>query len=209
MSHHYNASKNYYYVDRVLRLNCYEYLYKLFNKASSPTKELSEVYGIYKYLIKYFDIKDPDIHVYELGCGVTPRLSGLLVHLTKWTAYAIDPESYYSGIIPNFNRLITFKEKAEDLNIKLVETIKNEDFVVNKILPIDSNKTLIFIFPHAHLNTTCFVERVKALIPFKDIHIIVMPCCFPGIQLLNRKSKEDYRDEFILGEKNRVVSYIL
>jgi len=213
MSHRYGKSKPYYYADRLLRLDCYEYLYSLFNKASSPVKEMTEVYGIYNHLKDKFDTKDTNVCVYELGAGVTPRLSGLLVHLTKWTCYSVDPRSYNSGTISNFNRLICYKEKAEDLTIELVNDSISSDLVdgliESKVLPISPNNELIIVFPHAHLDTNLFIGKVKSLLEHTSIYVIVLPCCFPSIQLLsNKDSLEDYEDEYILGDKNRIVTYI-
>lgn len=179
-----NNKGYFYYPDRVLRLNSYpDLLHPYFQKAGSPIKEMAECWGLYQFLTEVKEVKDKDTLVVIVGDGTTPRLGALLAVMTKWECISIDPALRE---IQNIERLTIITKGIEEI----------ED--------INTDKDLIVVFPHAHVNTSKAIKKVKSK---KKRYIVVNPCCNPGTQLLKTIPIKEKEDKYMLTPHCRIVLY--
>ena len=168
------------YIHRFFRLNCAGQLFeeKIFPNAKEVTESFAAVNAVFEHITD--DRQNPNINVFCVGDGHTPRTAALFAMLTAWNCYSIDPALKGKENKYNIKRLTVLPNKVEDLNSKIY-----------------SDKPSIIVGVHSHAN----ISNMWNLSSNDKKAMVYIPCCYnellPNIALT-------YEDNGIHSPKNKI-----
>ena len=182
------------YIDKLLRSDSFEILWKRFIKTKSPTKELSESYAAFSNLKKVCMVRD--YRWLHIGDGAHTRTASIFALFSKSINYSIDPKI-------NIDSFTDWNEKYNISNLYAVKQ-KFENF------ELDFNQPYGISCVHAHVS----LEEVDKKFPHWNI-LYTNPCCFPLTQTFSNKYMMengirkivDKIDLGIVSHKRQVVIY--
>jgi hypothetical protein len=153
------------------------------------SKEITESVAAYMAIKKLDSIKlnSPNVVVYVIGDGHTPRTATTIASSSNFTVHSIDPLLK--------NKKFKHCEKKKWFKRLQIHKIKSEDFT-----SIEKNCELsIVVAVHSHAP----FEEFWSKIPDPKVGIAI-PCCFKH-EIKNNQPVLKYHDEFILSPKNEVI----
>lgn len=127
-------------------------------------------------------LSDPNVTVYCVGDGHTPRTGTLVSFLSKWSVVSIDP--VVRKVPAGVKRVAIIKSKIEDV-------------------PKQKAKKSLILAVHSHASLAVCVEKLKGEIA---TYVVSIPCCYPDNL---GKPNIQYVDDGILSDKNTVNIYFI
>lgn len=188
-----SGAKQWKYVNGFIKLKCSRDILDLYMGTHDPTKEITEAYGFWNAIKKHtngvFSPGSSDVRVFVVGDGRTPRLAGLLAHMSKWEVFSIDPNA--SKEWKHIERLKVFSQTIEDF----------------KPPPPEESKSCLILLPHAHVCSEYSLNKLAT--GYKKVSLISSPCCMKASQKLPCEYKNfiHYRDPFVLSPENEFLVY--
>jgi len=185
------------YINQYFGLKCSAEMQEL--RLFPNLKEIQESFSIINNVQNYcmktdtnIDFKNPNINVYVIGDGVTPRTAAVFNFLTKWKTFSIDPLMRIENDYSTIQNLNVFKGKAEDVFVDNPDIVEQKDYI-------------FIILPHSHIENTNSIYRY-----FKNqkTWIINLPCCKPNQDnTLPIESWIGIKDRYINSDKNILKIY--
>lgn len=173
------------YIDEIMGCRCFPDLLELgiYPNAKEITESMAAYSAARKYGKKYFDLKDPDVHMVAVADGASPRTAALFAFRSAWQCCSIDPNLRRKMRWNGIYRLDLFNEKIEDV----------EDQHTGKLV-------IAAVHSHAPLNVAC--EKLTA----DKRMVIAIPCCVK--QTRERPPDIEYVDKGIWSPENKVQIWI-
>lgn len=152
---------------------------KLFPNA----KEISESFAAYEAVRRHLQdipLDDPDVHMFAVGDGGTPRTAATFAFRSRWTCHSIDPNLKDSSKWMRINRLHCYPVKVEEFT------------------PVRC-KTAVIAAVHSHARLDQAILCAKA----DRVVVISMPCCVK--QKLSIPPDKVYTDKSIISPKREML----
>lgn len=149
------------YFDEFLELRCAVDL--MLNKLFPNSKEITESMTAFNAVRRFLRLErhggtkmlaDPNVTMFDVACGSTPRTAAMFACRTTWSTVAIDPvlRENSAGTI---QRVQTISKKIEDVSFDV--------------------DTAIVTAVHAHVS----LEKIRSSIKARRMLLVAMPCCKP------------------------------
>jgi hypothetical protein len=169
------------YFDELVKLKCGPDLLAL--QVFPNAKEITESFGAFNAVRNYvccdkIKLSDPNIDLFVVGDGVSPRTAATFAFRSGWNCYSIDPIMRIKEY--PVKRLTLYAKKIEELNFET-----------------DNIAIIVMVHSHAKLKDTLLHIKSK-----QERHLVTIPCCVPH-EMAN-KPYLGYMDSRILSEKNTV-----
>lgn len=174
------------YLDELVSLRCAPDLLNPRRKLFPNAKEVSESFGAFEAVRRYFRDWMPlsDVTAACVGDGCRPRTAATFAMRTRWNVLSIDPALRNPHSVGDIRRL--------ECNVKRVQDCAPRRFARLLIVAVHSHATL--------------AESLSTL-SGDEVGIIAIPCCVPLD--IDVKPLADYRDPGILSPHNRVIVWRL
>jgi hypothetical protein len=181
------------YIEEFVRCSCASDLLK--NYLFPNAKEITESFACYNAVREYIwnDVspRDDNVLFFAVGDGKQPRTAATFAFRSRWTCISIDPElsignNRYFSKHPKIQRLYTFKNKVENIEIPFVEDIKNRIVIIGLV--------------HSHAKINDAYNKLKG----RETYVVSIPCCVKHNELCGKKPDIEYVDEGIWSSKNLV-----
>ena len=170
------------YLDELCRLRCGGDLLEM--DVFPNAKEITESFGAYEAVWRYLDVdrNDPDVHVYCVGDGTTPRTGATFAYRSRWTVESIDPAMGWKLKWAGIKRLRVQPYKVEQLGLA----------------PRPRRSIIVAVHSHANLQACVRILRGE-----HQTDVVAMECCVP--LALHRRPDVEYEDPKILSPKRKIA----
>lgn len=151
------------YIEQFHKLRCAPDL--LLSRAFPNAKEITEAFAmrsaVTRFLADEYPIKDPNIHLFAVGDGRTPRAAVTFAFTTAWMCWSVDPNAGdWNPRVP-VERVIVVPCRVEDL-------MKEESGWIGG--PPDKS---VVILCHAHVQPDAALRGLG----LQQAAVVAMPCC--------------------------------
>lgn len=169
------------YLSELLKLTCSPDLLAL--KLFPNLKEITESFGLYEAVKKYFPSTPDSTQVIVVGDGSTPRTAATFAFRSKWNCFSIDPVLRNYPWSESIKRLACFKARIEDTKLDFSQLIG----------------PIIVVMPHSHVAIKTVLKHIK----HSNISVVAMECCMP-LGIKETKPDISYTDKEILSPHNKI-----
>lgn len=165
-SHYDNKNYAIKYINQYFRLNCSADMQAI--RLFPNVKEIQESFGTFNIVTEHIMTMDPNItldnpniNVYVIGDGVSPRTAATFNFLSKWKTFSIDPLMRTEKDWSSVNNLTVLKGTGEECIEAIVE---QKDYI-------------FLVFPHSHIPE---LNSIYKHFKNQKVWIINLPCCKPN-----------------------------
>lgn len=164
---HYD-NKNYAikYINQYFRLDCSADMQGL--RLFPNVKEIQESFGTFNQVTDYvmqvdpnIKLDNPNINVYVIGDGSTPRTAATFNFLSKWKTFSIDPLVRMDTDWSVIRNLTVLKGTGEEM---IEDIVEQKDYI-------------FLVFPHSHIPE---LNSIYKYFINQKVWIINLPCCKPN-----------------------------